>query len=105
MPRLSAGSHTVTVKDGADPANTATETFTVVDTPVVETPEEVFGELGDKLVSVWSLDNTTKAWSAYFPGAPEGVSDLTGVAAATSSGSMSTQTLPSRAGCSPPAGT
>ena len=47
--------------------------------PIVSTPEEVFGVLGDSLVSVWSLDNATKAWSAYFPGAPEGVSDLTGV--------------------------
>ena len=79
VPRISAGSHTVTVMDGSTDENSATETFTVVTTPVVSTPEEVFGVLGDKLVSVWSLDNATKKWSAYFPGAPEGVSDLTGV--------------------------
>ncbi|MYE40448.1 MAG: hypothetical protein F4X27_09520 [Chloroflexi bacterium] len=77
VPRLTAGSHTVTVKDGED--NSVTETFNVTTTAVVSTPEEVFGVLGAKLVSVWSLDNATKAWSAYFPGAPEGVSDLTGV--------------------------
>ena len=77
VPRIAAGSHTVTVTDGA--GNSATETFTVVTTPIVSTPEEVFGVLGDSLVSVWSLDNATKKWSAYFPGAPEGVSDLTGV--------------------------
>ena len=79
VPRISAGSHTVTVMDASTDENSATETFTVVLTPVVSTPEEVFGVLGDSLVSVWSLDNATKAWSAYFPGAPEGVSDLTGV--------------------------
>jgi len=79
VPRLSAGSHTITVEDGSPDENSVTETFTVVLTPVVSTPEEVFGVLGDALVSVWSLDNATKKWSAYFPGAPEGVSDLTGV--------------------------
>ena len=77
VPRIPAGSHTVTVTDSI--GNSVTETFTVILTPVVNTPEEVFGVLGDKLVSVWSLDNATKKWSAYFPGAPEGVSDLTGV--------------------------
>ena len=79
VPRLSAGSHTITVEDGSTDENSVTETFSVVLTPVVSTPEEVFGVLGDSLVSVWSLNNTTKKWSAYFPGAPEGVSDLTGV--------------------------
>ena len=79
VPRLSAGSHTITVEDGSLDENSVTETFTVVLTPVVSTPEEVFGGLGDALVSVWSLNNATKVWSAYFPGAPEGVSDLTGV--------------------------
>jgi len=77
VPRLAAGSHTVTIMDAED--NSVSETFSVVTSPIVSTPEEVFGVLGDKLVSVWSLDNATKAWSAYFPGAPEGVSDLTGV--------------------------
>ena len=77
VPRLAAGSHSVTVMDAED--NSVTETFSVVTTAIVSTPEEVFGVLGDKLVSVWSLDNATKKWSAYFPGAPEGVSDLTGV--------------------------
>ena len=77
VPRLAAGSHTVTINDAED--NSVTETFSVVTTAVVSTPEEVFGVLGDALVSVWSLDNATKEWSAYFPGAPEGVSDLTGV--------------------------
>ena len=79
VPRLSAGSHTITVEDGSPEENSVTETFEVVTTPIVSTPEEVFGVLGDSLVSVWSLDNATKAWSAYFPGAPEGVSDLAGV--------------------------
>ena len=79
VPRLSAGSHTITVEDGSPEENSVTETFDVVTTAVVSTPEEVFGVLGDSLVSVWSLDNATKAWSAYFPGAPEGVSDLAGV--------------------------
>ena len=79
VPRLSAGSHTITIEDGSPEENSVTETFSVVTTPVVSTPEEVFGGLGDSLVSVWSLDNATKVWSAYFPGAPEGVSDLTGV--------------------------
>ena len=77
VPRIPAGSHTVTVTDSV--GNSVTETFTVILTPVVNTPEEVFGVLGDALVSVWSLNNATKEWSAYFPGAPEGVSDLTGV--------------------------
>ena len=77
VPRLDAGSHTVTVMDAED--NSVSESFSVVTTAIVSTPEEVFGGLGDALVSVWSLDNATKAWSAYFPGAPEGVSDLTGV--------------------------
>ncbi|MYC38327.1 MAG: hypothetical protein F4X66_15660 [Chloroflexi bacterium] len=74
VPRLSVGSHTVSVGIGS---TVRTETFTVVDTPILSTPQEVFGGLGDKLVSVWRLDNATKVWSAYFPGAPEGVSDLT----------------------------
>ena len=80
VPRLTPGNHTVTVKDGSKARNSATETFNVVTTPIVSTPQEVFGVLGDSLISVWSLDNATKKWSAYFPGAPEGVSDLTGVA-------------------------
>ena len=79
VPRLTPGNHTVTVKDGSKARNSATETFSVVTTPIVSTPQEVFGVLGDSLISVWSLDNATKKWSAYFPGAPEGVSDLTGV--------------------------
>ena len=77
VPRIGAGSHTVTVRDNRN--NSATESFEVVTTAVINTPEEVFGVLGDSLVSVWSLNNATKVWSAYFPGAPEGVSDLTGV--------------------------
>ena len=44
VPRLDPGSHTVTVEDGNE--NTATETFTVSDTPVVSAPADVFGSPG-----------------------------------------------------------
>ena len=77
VPRLGAGSHTVTVKDSA--GNSATESFTVVTTPVVSTPKEVFGVLGDKLVVVWRYDNATATWASYSPGAPAELNDLTGV--------------------------
>ena len=77
VPRIAAGSHTVTVTDAA--GNSATETFTVVTTPVVSTPQEVFGVLGDKLTVVWRYDNATATWASYSPGAPAELNDLTGV--------------------------
>ena len=79
MPRLSAGSHTITVKDGSTDENSVTESFTVVTTPVVSTPQEVFGVLGDNLVVVWRYDNATATWASYSPGAPAELNDLTGV--------------------------
>ena len=42
VPRLSAGSHTITVEDKSTDENSVTETFDVILTPVVSTPEEVF---------------------------------------------------------------
>ncbi len=77
VPRVSAGSHTVTVMDASD--NTVTETFTVTAAPVVSTPQEVFAELGDKLVVVWRYDNATQSWASYSPDAPNELNDLTGV--------------------------
>lgn len=79
VPRLGVGSHNVTVEDSATPKNTATETFTVSDTPVVSTPAEVFGSLGDKLLVVWRFDNATSSWASYDPNAPAELNDLTGV--------------------------
>ena len=79
VPRLSAGSHTITVEDGSTDENSVTETFTVVLTPVVSTPQEVFGSLGDNLVVVWRYDNATATWASYSPGAPAELNDLTGV--------------------------
>ena len=79
VPRIAAGSHTVTVTDGSTDANSATETFNVTTTAVVSTPEEVFGVLGDKLTVVWRYDNATATWSSYSPGAPDELNDLTGV--------------------------
>lgn len=78
VPRLSAGSHTVTVEDGS--TNSATETFTVVDTPIVSTPQEVFESLGDRLIVVWRYNNDDQSWASYSPSAanPE-LNDLTGV--------------------------
>ena len=77
VPRLSAGSHTVTVRDNHN--NSATESFNVVTTPIVSTSEEVFGVLGDKLVVVWRYDNATATWASYSPDAPAELNDLTGV--------------------------
>ena len=68
VPRLSAGSHTITVKDSAE--NSVTETFRVVLTAIVSTPEEVFGGLGDALAVVWRYDNATATWASYSPDAP-----------------------------------
>ena len=79
VPRLSAGSHTITVEDGSTDENSVTETFTVVLTPVVSTPQEVFGVLGGKLTVVWRYDNATATWASYSPGAPAELNDLTGV--------------------------
>ena len=77
VPRLSAGSHTITVKDSAE--NSVTETFRVVLTPVVSTPQEVFGDLGDALIVVWRYDNASATWASYSPDAPAELNDLTGV--------------------------
>ena len=79
VPRLSAGSHTITVEDGSTDENSVTETFEVVTTPIVSTPQEVFGGLGSNLVVVWHYDNATGTWSSYDPGAPAELNDLTGV--------------------------
>ena len=79
VPRLGVGSHNVTVQDGATPKNTATETFTVTDTPIISAPAEVFGVLGDKLVVVWRYDNATATWASYSPGGPAEINDLTGL--------------------------
>ncbi len=85
VPRLSTGHHTVTVKDSSTAENTATETFMVVATPVVNTPAEAFSELGSNLVAVWKYDNPTAnnpngKWTSYSPTAPAEINDLTGVA-------------------------
>ena len=77
VPRLSAGSHTITVKDSAE--NSVTETFRVVLTAIVSTPEEVFGDLGDALIVVWRYDNPSATWASYSPDAPAELNDLTGV--------------------------
>ena len=79
VPRLSSGSHTITVEDGSTDTNSVTETFEVVTTPVVSTPQEVFGGLGDNLVVVWRYDNATATWASYSPGAPAELNDLTGI--------------------------
>ena len=79
VPRLGAGSHTVTVQDKSPRQNSATETFEVVTTPIVSTPQEVFRSLGDNLVVVWRYDNATATWASYSPGAPAELNDLTGV--------------------------
>ena len=79
VPRIAAGSHTVTVTDGSTDANSATETFNVTTTAVVNTPEEVFGVLGDALTVVWRYDNATATWASYSPSAPAELNDLTGV--------------------------
>lgn len=78
VPRLSAGSHTVTIRDNRN--NSATESFEVVTTAVVNTPQEVFGVLGDILRVVWRYDNATGTWASYDPSLVGlGVNDLTGV--------------------------
>lgn len=79
VPRLSAGSHTITVEDGSTDENSVTETFDVVTTPVVSTPTEVFGGLGANLVVIWHYDNATASWASYSPGAPAELNDLTGI--------------------------
>ena len=68
VPRLAVGSQTISVKDGN--GNSATETFSIVDTPVSRAPADVFAELGDRLSRVWYLDRMTQEWSFYDP-APE----------------------------------
>ncbi len=79
VPRLSSGSHTITVKDSAD--NSVTETFRVLHTPIVSTPDEVFADLIDAeiLTVVWRYDNPSGTWASYAPDAPAEVNDLTGV--------------------------
>ena len=79
VPRLSAGSHTVTIRDSRN--NSVTETFEVVTTPVVSTPEEVFaGLIGDGILTVvWRYDNASGTWASYDPAAPDEVNDLDGV--------------------------
>ena len=69
MPRIAhRGSHTV--EPSRTPlGNSVTETFTVDIHPVSLHPtEEVFGVMGDSLVSVWSLiDNATKEVERLLP--------------------------------------
>ena len=71
VPRLSLGSHNVTVEDGG--GNSATETFTVVDTPVSQAPADVFADISDRLERVWHFDAATQSespafgWSFYDP--------------------------------------
>ena len=86
VPRLSAGSHTITIEDGSTDENIVTETFRVVTTPVVSTPQEVFGDIIDAgiLASVWryQIDETGSDWDSFDPqyvGQP-GINDLVGVA-------------------------
>ena len=86
VPRLSAGSHTITIEDGSPEENSVTETFGVVTTPIVSTPQEVFGGLIDAgiLASVWryQIDETGSDWDSFDPqyvGQP-GINDLVGVA-------------------------
>ena len=79
VPRISAGSHTITIVDSSDEVNSVTETVDVVTTPVVSTPADVFGVLGDSLVVVWMYDNATATWSSYAPSNPPELNDLTGV--------------------------
>ena len=82
VPRLSPGSHTVTVKDGSKAKNSATETFTVTTTAVTYTPEEIFGDLIEAgvLASVWrySIDATGSDWDSYDPRFTDepGINDL-----------------------------
>ena len=84
VPRLSAGSHTVTIRDRNN--NSATESFEVVTTPIVSTPEEVFGGLIEAgvLGSVWrySIDATGSDWDSYDPQYADqpGINDLAFVA-------------------------
>ena len=80
VPRLTPGNHTITVKDGSNARNSATETFAVVTTPIVSTPQEIFGVLGDILVVVWRYDNATGTWASYDRSLVGlGINDLTGV--------------------------
>ena len=86
VPRLSAGSHTITIEDGSPEENSVTETFDVVTTPIVSTPQEVFGDLINAgiLASVWryQIDETGSDWDSFDPqyvGQP-GINDLVGVA-------------------------
>ena len=84
VPRLSAGSHTVTIRDNRN--NSATETFEVVTTPILSDPEEVFGGLIEAgvLGSVWrySIDETGSDWDSYDPQYADqpGINDLEFVA-------------------------
>ncbi len=77
VPRLDAGSHTITIEDGSD--NSVTETFTVVTTAVVSTPQEVFDVLGENLKVVWRYNNADQSWAAYDPSLPAELNDLPGV--------------------------
>ncbi len=79
VPRLAAGSHTVTVTDRSADQNSATETFTVTTTAVVSTPQEVFDVLGENLTVVWRYNNADQSWASYSPGAPAELNDLPGV--------------------------
>jgi hypothetical protein len=81
VPRLSAGSHTITVEDGSTDENSVTETFEVVTTAIVSTPDEVFEDLigAGILTVVWRYDNASGTWASYAPDAPAEVNDLTGV--------------------------
>ena len=67
VPRLSAGSHTVTVRDGSVDANSQTETFDALTVAIIRTPEEVFGVLGNALTVVWHYNNDDQSWASYSP--------------------------------------
>ena len=74
---LSTGTHTITIEDGA--RNSASETFSVTDTPVSNAPADVFASLGDNLQVVWQYDNATSMWASYDPAAPAELNDLDAV--------------------------
>ena len=86
VPGVSLGNRNVRVTVNTVPV---VENIRITDNPVVQTPAQVFGALGDALQVVWYYDSDSQTWSFYDPDpAFAAASDLTTIPSGLSSYSV-----------------
>ena len=83
VPGVSLGNRNVRVTVNNVPV---VENVRITDNPVIQTPAQVFGALGDALRVVWYYNNATQSWNFYNPApAFAAASDLTEIPSGISS--------------------